>query len=174
MSPANMGNNMASTRTMKRKMDAALPRNIASRLTGASSSPSSPPCSRSLAKARLMARTPAKAKEAQRIPGATVVTRWGVTLNAKLKTTTSIRPKTSMETISSRERSSNRMSFHTNTPMGLRKSVTGGAPMEAANGRTRWPILECVRGGLGIGSGRRRGPRCGGPRTGPTRCRGWS
>ena len=68
-----------------------------------------------------MARTPAKANDAQRIPGARVVTRWGVTLKAKLKTTTSIRPKTSMETISSRERSSKRMSFHTNTPIGLRK-----------------------------------------------------
>ena len=97
----------------------AFPRKMASRLTGEMSRPSSPPCSWSLTKARFIARMAEKANALHRMPGASCSALPGALFRAKLKTTTTSRPKTNTETTRSLERNSSRMSFQTITSTGL-------------------------------------------------------
>ena len=79
------GSRAHSTTDINIKLTATLPRKTASRLTGVSNKPSSPPCSFSRTKARFIASTPAKAKATQRMPAGiawpTEPPRWGWSLS---------------------------------------------------------------------------------------------
>ena len=122
------GSKATSTESMNRKLPKALPKKMASRLTGDSSNPSNPPCSISRTKDRFMANVAAKAKVTQIIPGASTVTPCAVTFSAKLNTITINKLKTNTDTTRSRERHSSRISFPTRIKTGLSNCVIGWTP----------------------------------------------
>ena len=84
---ANTGRTTTNATVMKRKLPRALPRNIRSRLIGASISASRVLPSTSRANARLRPVTPAKATAAQSTPGPTNFAMSGVRLSEKVKIT---------------------------------------------------------------------------------------
>ena len=109
---ANTGKTAISTSSMNSALPSILPKNIASRPTGASISACSPPLSFSSASERFSPRTPPNVNAIQSMPGATNATVCGVGLTAKLNTTMTSSANTSADTTMSFARSSSTTSFH--------------------------------------------------------------
>src|SRR4051794_15834407 len=107
----NSGSVIASTVPTNARLASSLPPKSAPRGTGASSSPSSAPCSRSMVKARLSATIAARAKVTHRTLGARSLAEIAVGSRAKLNTTSTSAANTSAESSAVRLRSSARTSL---------------------------------------------------------------
>src|SRR3954452_4678056 len=107
----NSGKVTSSTEPTKARLASSLPRNSASRETGANSRPSSAAFSRSMVNARFIASNAASAKVTHKTLGASAVAESAVGSRAKLKTTRTRAAKTSAERRAFRLRSSARTSL---------------------------------------------------------------
>ena len=134
---ANTGNTNTSTTSMNSVLETTLPKKTASRPTGASRSPSSPPDSISSAIDRVSPSSPPNEMATHSTPGATSAAVCGVISMAKLNTTTTSSENTSNETTMSLDLVSSTMSRQTIAATGLTKFLMLALPCAGSRRRGR-------------------------------------